>query len=188
MAKAVVFLGEGFEEIEALTVVDVLRRGQIECHMCSLKGESVKGAHEIEVNVDMSIEEFNEDDYDAIILPGGMPGADNLKRCSKIIETIKSFKEKEKLICAICAAPMVLGYSNVLQGVNATCYPGFEEYLNGANYVDKKVVVHNNIITSKGPATAIYFALEILKKLASEEIAKGHKDSMMVTFMEQSKE
>lgn len=188
MAKAVVFLGEGFEEIEALTVVDVLRRGEIECHMCSLKGESVKGAHKIEVKADMNIEEFNVDDYDAIILPGGMPGAENLKHSSKVIEAIKSFNEKKKLICAICAAPMVLGYSDVLKGVSATCYPGFEEYLNGANYVDKKVVVYNNIITSKGPATAVYFALEILKKLASEEIAKGHKDSMMVTFMEQLKE
>lgn len=176
MKKVAVFLAEGFEEIEALTVVDILRRANVKCDMVGLlENEEVTGAHNIKVKADRL---FGEDlkSYDLIVLPGGMPGSRNLQNDPNIIELVKYFNDNNKLISAICAAPIVLGTAKVIEGRNITSYPGFEGELQGCNYLEDNVVVDKNIITSRGPATAIAFSyklLEILGNDAYKELREG---------------
>ncbi|WBW96183.1 DJ-1 family glyoxalase III [Oceanirhabdus sp. W0125-5] len=184
MKKAVVFLAEGFEEIEALTVVDVLRRGGVQCLMCSLDEIMAKGAHNIEIKSDLTLESFNDEEFDAVILPGGMPGSENLMNCENVRNTVIKFKEQNKLVAAICAAPMVLGDCGILEGKKAACYPGFEGYLKGAEVKEDIVVEDGNIVTSRGPATAIYFALKLVEKLQGKEKAEELKKGMMLEFVE----
>lgn len=176
MKKVAVMIATGFEEIEALTVVDIMRRANILCDMVSIQGSlNVLGAHNIDVQCDKVInEELKE--YDLIVLPGGMPGATNLRDNKKVIELIQHFNKNNKLIGAICAAPIILAKANVIKDKNITSYPGFEEELEGCNYKDDRVVVDGNIITSRGPATAMEFSYELLKALGSEEyktLSKG---------------
>lgn len=182
MKKVAVLLASGFEEIEALTVVDVIRRAGEICHMVSIGEETVVGAHNIEVKADKII---NDDikSYDMIVLPGGMPGSLNLRNNLKVIELIKYFNEKNKYIGAICAAPIALAKANIINGKNITSYPGFEEDLNSSNYVSEhRVVVDGNIITSRGPATALEFSYRILDKLGSDKSDELRK-SMMYNFL-----
>lgn len=185
MKKAVVFLADGFEEIEALTVVDVLRRGKIVCDICSLNEINVQGAHNINVNSNKLIQKLNIDEYDALILPGGMPGATTLRDSNKIIEWVKKFNEEGKIIGAICAAPIVLGKAEIIKDRKITSYPGFEGELKQGKYCCDIVVEDDNIITSRGPATAMYFALKIVEKLQGENIKKELKKEMMLNFTEE---
>ncbi|MCR4944756.1 MAG: DJ-1/PfpI family protein [Clostridium sp.] len=175
MKKTAVLLAEGFEEIEALTVVDIIRRGNVECHMVSIKDLEVIGAHGIKVIADKVLsEDINE--YDLIVFPGGMPGATNLKEDKKVLETVKKFNKEGKLIAAICAAPIVLAAAGIVENKNITSYPGFEEELKGCNYKEENVVIDGNIITSRGPATAMEFGYELLKVLGNEtynDLKKG---------------
>lgn len=175
MKKTAVLLAEGFEEIEALTVVDIIRRGNVECHMVSIKDLEVIGAHSIKVIADKVLsEDINE--YDLIVFPGGMPGATNLKEDKKVLETVKKFNKEGKLIAAICAAPIVLAAAGIVENKNITSYPGFEEELKGCNYKEENVVIDGNIITSRGPATAMEFGYELLKVLGNEtynDLKKG---------------
>ena len=132
MKKAVLFLAPGFEEIEALATVDILRRGGIEVTTVSISSDPfVCGVHGIEVTTD-AVDEYPIDSQDAVILPGGMPGAENLSKSSIVIQTIKKFYQENKIVAAICAAPFVLGKADILKGKNVTCYPGFQDKLNGA--------------------------------------------------------
>ena len=157
MKKLGVFMADGCEEIEALTVVDICRRAGIEVAMISITGEKiVKGAHEIHFGTDIPAEFMDFDVLDGIVLPGGMPGTLNLGA---------------KLVSAICAAPSVLGEAGLLKGKKATAYPGFEEKLIGATVVEDAVVVDGNIITSRGMGTAIPFALSIVEYLLDKETA-----------------
>lgn len=162
-----VYIAEGFEEIEALTPVDVLRRAGLETETVSL-GESlqVTGAHGITIVCDRTLEGSAETAIDALILPGGMPGAANLAGSEVLLDRIRRESAKGTLICAICAAPMVLAKAGVLQGRKATIYPGMEQEMPGAVLCGDRVCTDGNIITSRGPATAMPFALEILKELA----------------------
>lgn len=175
MKKTAVLLAEGFEEIEALTVVDIMRRGNVECDMVSIKDLEVTGAHGIKVTSNKVLsEDINE--YDMIVFPGGMPGATNLKGDKKVIETVKKFNNEGKLIAAICAAPIVLAEAGVIENRNITSYPGFEEELKGCNYKEETVVVDKNIITSRGPATAMEFSYKLLEVLGNEtynDLKKG---------------
>lgn len=163
MKKVAVLLAEGFEEIEALTVVDVLRRANIQCDMVSINKKDVIGAHNIKVSADILIDEVK--DIDMVVLPGGMPGATNLRDNKKVIRLIQELIKDNKKVGAICAAPIVLAKAGVIEGEDITSYPGFEEELKGANYKEDAVVVSNNIITSRGPATALEFAYTIVKEL-----------------------
>lgn len=167
MKKVCVLLANGFEEIEALTVVDVLRRANIECELASIEKEYVTGAHNITVKADILIDDIKN--VDMVILPGGMPGATNLRDDSRVINLIKHLLENNKKVAAICAAPIVLEKASVIDGECVTSYPGFENELKGANYKEDLVVVSGNIITSRGPATALEFAYTILKELGSDK-------------------
>ena len=177
--KVAVLLAEGFEEIEALTVVDIVRRSNIECDLVSIKNEMVKSCHDVWVKTDKGILNINKDDYTMIVLPGGLPGADNLRDCEEIILWIKEFaNNSDKYIAAICAAPQVLAKADIIKEKEVTSYPAdeFSKILNESRYIDDKtVVIDGNIITSRGPATAFDFAYKIVEILGGnvEILKKG---------------
>lgn len=173
MKKLGVFMADGCEEIEALTVVDIARRAGIEVAMISISGEKlVKGAHGIDFHVDIPAEYMDFEMLDGIVLPGGMPGTLNLGANKYVLQTIIDFACKGKLVSAICAAPSVLGEAGILKGKQATSYPGFEDKLIGATLSEEAVVVDENIITSRGMGTAIPFALAIVEYLMDKETAE----------------
>lgn len=166
-----VFLAEGFEEIEALTQTDVLKRAGIDVINVGVTGEFVKGAHGIVVKSDISLSDaFEKNDAEGIILPGGMPGTTNLFESEKLNIMIKKAYDEKKLIAAICAAPSILGKLGLLKGKKATCYPGFEETLFGAKISKKNVVKDENIITSRGAGTAMEFALSIAEYITGKKM------------------
>lgn len=172
MKKLGVFMADGCEEIEALTVVDIARRAGIEVAMISISGKKeVQGAHGINFQADIPAEYMDFDMLDGIVLPGGMPGTLNLGSNKYVLQTIVDFTCKEKLVAAICAAPSVLGEAGLLKGKKATSYPGFEDKLVGATVCTDSVVKDGNIITSRGMGTAIEFALEIVRYLLDDEAA-----------------
>jgi len=180
MKRVFLFLAYGFEETEALTTVDLLRRGGIEVITVSVTTENiVSGAHKIPVVADIKIDECDFSQADAIILPGGQPGVNNLKACNSILDLVKASFAENKVICAICAAPSILGQIGLLKNKKATCYPGYETELIGAMLSDDKVCVDGNIVTSRGVGTAIDFALEIIKILDSEIKAESVKKSIL---------
>lgn len=170
MARALVLLAEGFEEIEAVTIADVLRRAGVSVTLASLKDRVVRGSHAIAVAADATLEEAPAGDYDALILPGGMPGAKHLAEDSRVLELVRSFVGQGKLTAAICAAPTVLEAAGVLDGVRATSYPGYE--LPSAHYLEDRVVLDGSILTSRGPGTAIDFALALVQRLVTPEAAR----------------
>lgn len=173
-------LADGFEEIEALTPVDILRRGGIEVVTYSVNGDlCVCGAHNIMVDADDIIENADYDSVEAVILPGGMPGADNLENSKDVQDLLEHVSKNGKLMCAICAAPKVLGKFGYLDGKKATCFPGFEGELMGAFITGERVVVDGNVITSKGMGTAMDFSLAILEYMKGKEAA----DKMAVSTM-----
>lgn len=173
MAKVYIFLAEGFEEIEGLTVVDLLRRAGIEVVMVSISGSlQVTGSHKISVLADILFEEADFNDGDMLVLPGGMPGTNHLMEHDGLDKLLKDFHMKNKNMAAICAAPSVLGSKGILAGKAATCYPGFESKLTNATVLNEDVVEDGNVITSKGLGTAIDFSLSIIKKLLDEDTAK----------------
>ncbi|HCW53672.1 MAG TPA: DJ-1 family protein [Clostridium sp.] len=175
MKKVCVLLAEGFEEIEALTVSDVMRRANIQCDLVSIKDKTVKSSHGVVVEADKIFDDNME--YDLVVLPGGMPGAANLRDDERVITLLKNQNNSNKLIGAICAAPIVLGRAGLTEGLNMTSYPGFEDELPNCIYSEEAVVVDKNIITSRGPATAMLFAYKLLEELGyakeKEEIASG---------------
>ncbi len=172
MNDVLVFMADGTEEIEALTVVDLLRRVNIPVHMVSVNdAEYITGSHAITVKMDMGISDVNPDSASMIVLPGGMPGTNKLMDSEKLTKMIHSFAEEGKYLAAICAAPSILGVNDLLEGKKATCYPGFEEKLLGAKYVKKPVAVDGKIITSRGLGTAIEFTAAIVTALKSKEDA-----------------
>ena len=157
-----VHLADGFEEIEAITVTDVLRRAGAEVCTVSVSDKlEVKGTHEIEVKADIPFDKADYESCEMIVLPGGMPGTLNLRKHEGVNRILHQFDEEGKLVAAICAAPSVLGQAGLLKGRKATCYPGFEEKLTGAVTSTEPVVRDGNIITSRGMGTAIPFALSL---------------------------
>lgn len=170
MSKIGIFMADGCEEIEGLTVVDIARRGGLDITMISITGKKeVKGSHGITFFADALKDEIDYSQLDGIVLPGGMPGTLNLGADDTVNTVIKNFAAEGKLVCAICAAPSVLGTAGILKGKHATCHPGFEEKLTGAVTEEKAVVADSNIITSRGMGTAIPFGLEIVRYFAGDE-------------------
>jgi 4-methyl-5(b-hydroxyethyl)-thiazole monophosphate biosynthesis len=165
MAKAVVLMAEGFEEIEFVTVVDVLRRCGIETKIAGLSIGAVEGAHGIIIKPDTSIDSISSKDVDALILPGGDPGYKNLAKDSRVINLAKKINEEGKLLSAICAAPTILYKNAIIK--KGTCYPSMKDEF-GKNWVNQRVYQTENQLTSQGPATAMEFALAIVEKLVEK--------------------
>ena len=181
MKNIFVFLAEGFEEIEALTPVDVLRRAGLSVQTVSVMDEQiVDGAHGVPVLADKMFAEINPEDAEMILLPGGLPGATNLDAHEGLGQMIQDFAKEEKPLAAICAAPLVFGNRGLLQGKKATCYPGFETYLQGAEYTAALVEKDGNFITGKGPGAAMEFAFAIVEKYCGIDKVNELKQGMMI--------
>lgn len=163
--KALVALANGFEEIESACVIDILRRAGVKVTVASIAERDVSGAHGLIFKSDQLIQDCVNETFDVVVLPGGMPGATNLRDSEVLTEILK----KQKLIAAICASPaVVLAHHGLVTGKKATCYPGFEHMLKDATFVNSPVVVDGNLITSQGPGTAIEFALRLVKILVGD--------------------
>lgn len=169
MAKTALILAEGFEEIEALTAVDLLRRAEIGCKMLSLTGEEqVTGSHGITVTADGGFPGEDLSDYDGIILPGGLRGTAKLRESTALADLLRAFAGAGKLTAAICAAPTVLAAAGLLQGRRAVCYPGMEEQLTGAQVERVPAVRDGNVITGRGAGASVDFALAIVRYFCGE--------------------
>ena len=175
MAKVAVILADGFEEIEALTVVDVLRRANITCHMVGFEAR-VTGSHAIQVQADR-VFDGDLSDYDLIVLPGGMPGSANLRDHELLIAELQKCEQVGKKIAAICAAPIVLGRAGLLKDNEFTCYDGVQEPIADGHYRKETVVVDGQLTTSRGPATALAFVYNLVEQLGGD--ADGLREAML---------
>ena len=173
-----VFLADGFEEVEALSPVDILRRGGVEVKTVGVGKRSVTGRSDITVSADIDTESFELKDVEGIVLPGGIPGTPNLEKSDVVNKALRYSYDNNLLIGAICAAPSILGHKGYLVGKSATCYPGFEDSFEGGKYTGESVTVCENIITGKGAGVAIEFSLALLKYLKGEETMKKVYDSI----------
>ncbi len=166
------FLADGFEELEAIAPIDILRRADIEVLTVGVTGKTVRGSHGIYIQADVDINEFKPDDnLEAVILPGGLPGAVNLENSSVVQSAIKFASEKGAYICAICAAPQILGHKKLLLGKEAIAYPGFEKELEGAIISKSHVATDGQFITAKGAGVAVEFGLAIVSALKNQNIS-----------------
>ncbi len=166
------FLAEGFEEIEALTPVDYLRRAGIDVTSVGVGAKIITGAHNIPVTADITTADLAPDaDFDGVILPGGMPGTLNLEKDSTVMHFVNRAYNENKLLCAICAAPSVLGHADMLVGKKSTCYPGFEQDLTGAEATGAPVEKDGSIITARGAGVAADFAFAIIAAIRDQETA-----------------
>ncbi len=180
MASACVLLAEGFEEIEAITVIDVLRRAEVEVTTAGLAKRNVKGAHGIKVVADTVVAELGERPFDLLYLPGGLPGAHNLRDDAGAQALVKRHAEADKRVAAICAGPIALESAGVLAGKRATSYPGFGEQLSSiSSYLEEPVVVDGNVTTSRGPGTASDLALNLVEQLCGTEKAGELREKML---------
>ena len=172
-----VYLAQGFEEVEAISVIDMLRRAGVEVNLVSVDEKLVTGAHNITIKADMLI--GAEKPCEMIFLPGGMPGVTNLFNCEALREILIKQNNDKKMIAAICAAPMILGRLGIMEGKKAVCYPGFEDELKGADVLFDNVCVCSNIITSRGAGTALELSYELIKILKSKEKADDIKKGII---------
>ena len=181
MKNVALFLAKGFEEIEALATVDILRRAEISVQTVSIThGNYVEGAHGIKVTTDTVFADLDFSTVDILVLPGGMPGAKHLNEHEELKEQLKIFAERGNTVAAICAAPMVLGGLGLLEGKKATCYPGFESELTGATTTGNSVEVSGNIITGKGPGFVFDFTLQLVETIAGVEVRKRVQEGLLL--------
>lgn len=170
--KVYTFLANGFEEIEAITPIDLLRRAGVDvCTVSVHDSKTVSGAHGMSLVADALYDECNFEDADMLFLPGGMPGTTNLEAHAGLCELLHKQNEDGKWIAAICAAPSILGKLGLLEGKKATCYPGFENFL-GDSAMEASVVISDNVITAEGPGAAYDFALDLIEVLTDEETSQ----------------
>ena len=169
MARILTILAPGFEETEAITAIDLLRRADIEVVVAGTDMDFVTGSHHIAVKTDAFTDEIDPSEFDCLLLPGGQPGTGNLKNNSMVINLIRDFDRHGKWIAAICAAPIVLDHAGITRGKNLTSYPSEQSVFKNSNYLQDNVVTDGKLITSRGVGTAIDFALQIV------EIFKGRK-------------
>ena len=178
-----VFFANGYEEIEALTVVDLTRRAGIETWMVSITDEKVvTGSHGISVSMDKTLSDVNFDEVDMIVLPGGMPGTLNLEACEPLMEKVKEFDKAGKYISAICAAPTVFGHLGLLEGKKACCYPSMEDGLVGAEVTYETTAIADHILTSRGMGTAIDFSLKLIEQLKDLQTAMEIGEGIMYSL------
>lgn len=178
MPTALVLLADGFEELEAVTIIDVLRRGEVSVTTASLAAKHVTGSHQIALQADTLLESVNVEDFDALVLPGG-PASKTLRENAHAQETIKRAAAAGKLLAAVCAAPTALEVAGVLTGKRATSYPG--NPLPSARWVEETVVQDGNVITSRGPGTSMAFALTLVQRLSGAEMAKTTAERLLVS-------
>jgi len=178
MPHTVVVLADGFEEVEAVTVIDLLRRAEIKVTILGLDGVEVRGAHDMWVRADQMFRGFSEP-FDALVLPGGGPGTKKLAGAVEVLELVRQSYEQGLLCAAICAAPTVFAKAGILSGKNAVCYPGCEDKMGDAIISEDAVVVDGNIITSRAAGTAIPFALELIFALVGEEVEENVRSSIL---------
>ena len=179
MKKVLLFFANGTEEIEALTVVDILRRAGADVTIAGVGGKSLTGSHDIHITADVDAVELASFDYDMVVVPGGLPGTTHLDESNVVDQALKSVSEKGGYLAAICAAPLVLGKRGYLIGKNATCYPGFESYLEGAKLPGTRVCVDGNVITGAGMGAALDFALALTAVLFGEEKATSLRSAVI---------
>lgn len=173
MVKTAIFLADGYEEIEALAVVDVFRRAGIEMDMVSVSEELLtNGSHKIRVMADKLLKDICFDEYNMLILPGGLKGMRNLETCDMLMQQIDTFYENDKFIAAICASPSIFGRRGILDGRQATAYPGFEDELKGAMVVDAGAVRNGHVITGRSMGSALEFALLLVETLLGKDKAE----------------
>ncbi len=172
------FLANGFEEIEALATLDVLRRAELEVKTVGVGSTTIMGAHHITVTADMEQSQVLTDNMEMVILPGGMPGTLNLENSPIVTTCIQYCFQNHLPVAAICAAPSILGHMGLLKGRKAVCFPGFEQELEGAEVADSFVCRDDLLITAKGAGAAVDFGLEIVKMMQGEEAAMRLRKSM----------
>jgi 4-methyl-5(b-hydroxyethyl)-thiazole monophosphate biosynthesis len=177
--RACVLLAPGFEEIEAVTIIDVLRRGEIETFVLGVEDIGVQGSHDITVQADRKLADALEERWDLVVLPGGMPGASNLASSELVQSFLKAQETKGAKIGAICAGPIALAKADLLRGKKATSYPSFEKQITGAIYRREPVVVDGRIITSRGVGTALDFALKLVEELRDQTAADELAERML---------
>jgi 4-methyl-5(b-hydroxyethyl)-thiazole monophosphate biosynthesis len=181
MSNACVLLADGFEEIEAITVVDVLRRAGVTCTLVGVGTTTPTGSHHISVRADVEIGALADDaDWDVLVLPGGMPGALHLRDDARVQALVRRQHERGGRLAAICAAPLALAQAGVLEGKRVTSYPGFAGQLGPVQYVETAVVVDGNIVTSRAAGTAMEFALALVECLRGREAARDVGERMLV--------
>jgi 4-methyl-5(b-hydroxyethyl)-thiazole monophosphate biosynthesis len=176
-------LAEGFEEMEAVVIIDVLRRVPLQVTTASTGKNPVTGSHGISIIADTDLDSALKNNWDAVILPGGMPGSTNLRADSRIISLLKKISSEGKVTGAICAAPIVLAAAGLLDGRKTACYPGYEKELAGAVYVSDAAVVDGTVVTGRGAGCSFTFALKLVEVLASPEKADELKKSMQIYWM-----
>ncbi|MDR0904294.1 MAG: DJ-1/PfpI family protein [Ruminococcus sp.] len=168
-----VFLADGFEEIEAISPIDILRRAGVSVQTVGVTGKTVTGSHGIMITADITAGEIKlDDDLEMVVLPGGLPGADNLQKDDIVNKALKFASDNNKYISAICAAPKILGAAGLLTGKKATCFPGYEQELIGAEATGESVVTDGKIVTAKGAGVASLFGFELVKVLKGQETAE----------------
>jgi protein deglycase len=180
MPKVVILLAEGFEEVEAVAIVDVLRRAEIDVTIAGLQEGPVASARKVRVLPDTVLDSIRTEDFDMVVLPGGQPGSDNLNNDARVRRLITEFHAKGKLTGAICAAPYVLANAGILEGKHVTSYPTYKDRLGEVVYEEETVVEDGNVMTSRGPGTALCFGLSIAEKLAGKEKAQQVKQAMLL--------
>ena len=179
MSKVLIYLAPGFEEIEAVTIIDLLRRAHIEVTVSGLSEKSVTGSHGITILSDITLEQVNPTEYDYLVLPGGQPGTNNLKNNTKVLESVKNFMEDNKLIGAICAAPTVLWEAGILENKRVTSYPSEKAVFTSAVYEETSVVKDGNIITSRSVGTAIDFALDLIGEIKGDDVKQETAEKIL---------
>jgi 4-methyl-5(b-hydroxyethyl)-thiazole monophosphate biosynthesis len=180
MSSACVLLAPGFEEIEAVTVIDVLRRAAVQTTLVATAGRSVAGSHGIVLEADAELADVAGERWDLVVLPGGMPGAANLRDDERVQALLRAQQARAGKIAAICAAPIALSRAGVLRERRATSYPTFASQVDCASYLEQPVVVDGPVVTSRGPATALRFALTLVAELCGAEQAASLARGMLV--------
>lgn len=184
MKKVYEFISNGSEEVEALIPVDVLRRAGVDIQIVSTTGEEViTTSHGVRIICDALIEDIDTSDADLLMIPGGLPGAENLCNHPLVREAIQRQYEAGKLVSAICAGPMIFGSLGISKGKRCTCYPGFEDHLDGATYTEELVTVDGNVITGEGPAATFPYAYTLCEILCGKQTAEALKEGMMYNHL-----
>lgn len=184
MKKILVFIADGTEEVEVITVVDYLRRAKVEVDLVSVMADlEVTGAHGVRIVADKFIQDIDSKDYDAVYSPGGLPGAYHIRDSKEVIEIYREMYSDGKITSALCAAPIVLDEAGILEDKNVTSYPGFEKELRSGNYKEDIVVVDSNIITGRGPAIAAVLAFELIEQLCCKDIRKQVEEATLFSML-----